>query len=110
MINNVRALYFPYCLQRRKDKLWVILNRNYKPVGTLNDEWSDYDALPANMCIKNVSGAQAKKLSYSGDSDNSHCIYLYNDGCVPTNSQADMDAYLVRVAVLMKLKTSNANG
>ena len=84
----------------------VLLNRNYKPVGAMSDEWVDYNALPGEMCIKSITSAQAKKLSYSGDSDNSLSIYLYNDGCVPTDSKANMDAFLARVAVLMKLKTS----
>lgn len=109
MLNNTRALYFPYCLHQRQDKQWVILNRNYKPVGSMSDEWVDYDTLPAEMCIKSVSKDQAKRLSHSHDADNSFRIHLYNDGCVPTDSKADMDAYLARVAVLMKLKTSGGN-
>lgn len=109
MINNIRAIYLPYCLRQRTDKLWVILNRNYKPVGTMNDDWADYDALPADMCIKNVTEAQASKISYSGQPDNNFSIYLYNDGCVPTDSKTNMDAYLSRVAALMKLKTKRQN-
>ena len=107
--NSIRALYFPYCLRQRKDKRWVILNRNYKPVGALSDDWVDYDALPAEMCIMSITPTQTRKLSYSGEADDSLSIYLYADGCVPTDSKGNMDAYLARIAVLMKLKTGGAN-
>lgn len=30
-------------------------------------------------------------------------IFLYNDGCVPTHSAKDMDAYLKRLVILGKL-------
>ena len=106
---STRHIYFPYCLHQRNDKLWVILNRNYKPLGTMNDDWSDYEALPAEMCIKSISSAQAKKISYSGESDNTFRIYLYDDGCIPTDSKINMEAYLNRLSVLMKLNTKRQN-
>ncbi len=76
MLNNVRALYFPYCLHQREDKRWIILNRNYKPVGALSGDWVDYDAVLSDMCIKSITPTQAAKLSYTGEPDNHLRIYL----------------------------------
>lgn len=105
MITTTRAIHFPYCLQQRKDGAWLILNRNYKPIGLTSSDWVDYDAHPAEACIANITSAQAKKISYCGSPECADTIYLYNDGCVPTDSKKNMDAYLARVAVVMKLKT-----
>ncbi len=108
MLNDILAIHFPYCLRKRNDKLWVILNRNYKPVGSCDEKYIDYNTLPANLCIKNITSARAKRLSYSGESDR-NAIYLYNDDCVPTSSKKAMDAYLARVAVLILLKNHHEN-
>ncbi|MCG5501575.1 hypothetical protein [Ectothiorhodospira lacustris] len=39
-IENVRAVYFPYRIQKQEDGSWVLLNRNYKPVGFNTGEWA----------------------------------------------------------------------
>jgi hypothetical protein len=31
--SDFRAMFFPYCLQKQKDGRYVVLNREYKPVG-----------------------------------------------------------------------------
>jgi hypothetical protein len=105
MNTTTRAIYFPYCLQQRKDSAWIILNRNYKPVGSTTSDWVDYDAHPADTCVESISSVQAMKISYNSSPNNKGTIYLYDDGCVPTKSKKDMDAYLGRIAFLMKLKT-----
>ncbi len=106
MSHLLRTIHFPYCLQQRKDKRWVPVNRNYKPLGQPDLAWSDYDALPVESCIARITPAQAKRLSYDGSSHNRGAIYLYNDGCIPEDGKESMDAYLARLAVLMKLKTA----
>ena len=30
---DFRAVYFPYCIEKQADGTWVVLNRQYKPVG-----------------------------------------------------------------------------
>lgn len=74
----------------------------------LGNDWNDCEDLPADMCIKNITPTQAAKLSFKGECNASFRIYLYNDECVPTFSKKDMDAYLARIAVLMKLKNGGA--
>ena len=90
---------------QRSDNHWVVVNRNYKPIGSGDTDFADYEKVPVKLCIKSISPNQAEKLSYNGDRDNKGRISLYNDGCCPTGSKASMNLYLARLAVLMKLKT-----
>ena len=106
MSHLLRNIHFPYCLQQRADKRWVVLNRNYKPLGNPSDAWVDYDKLPAGSCIARITPTQASKLAYDGSKNNQGSIHLYNDGCIPEDGKDTMTAYLARLAVLMKLKTA----
>lgn len=103
-INSTRAIYLPYCVQQLGDKTWVILNRNYKPLGSGTTDYVEYEDIPIAFRIAKITPAQAKKISYKGDADATEIIYLYDDGCVPTYSKKDMAAYLPRLEALMKLK------
>jgi hypothetical protein len=109
MLDSVCSIYFAYCLHQRSDKVWIILNRNYKPVGTLSDEWVDYDSIPSSLCIQKITRTQAAKLSYDGSPENTGRIYLYDDGCTPTLNKKHMDAYLSRISVLMSLRAGGVN-
>jgi hypothetical protein len=53
--------------------------------------------------LKGIGSATAIKLSYKSDL-NTDRIYLYNDGCVPTESSEHMKNYLERLKILAKLK------
>jgi hypothetical protein len=53
--------------------------------------------------LKGITKAKAAKLSARGDSS-ADAIFLYDDGCVPTQSKANMKAYLARIEMLAKLK------
>lgn len=99
---EARKVFFPYCIQRVADGRYILLNRNYKPLGTFSGEWVEYETHPSVAEI-DIPPAVAKKLSWGG-SDDTDRIYLYADSCVPTDSKAHMDAYLSRLAVLMALK------
>lgn len=101
-MDEVRLWSFPYCIQRLDDGRYILLNRRYKPLGWQGREWVDYGTHPSAAKLR-VTAATARKLSYEG-SPATDVIYLYNDGCVPTRSAANMRAYLERLAVLMKLR------
>jgi len=97
-----RRVFMPYCIQRLKDGRFIVLNRDYKPLGIQTRELVDYDTHPSAAKIK-ITKAVARKLSWD-DKENVDAIFFYNDGCVPTKSAVHMDAYLARLAVLAKLK------
>jgi len=95
----------PYCVQRQEDGSYIVLNRDYKPLGFKTTEHVDYDAYPIKVKLRGLGAATAAKISWNGSSDLS-AIYLYDDGCVPTISAANMTAYLKRVAHLAKLRVA----
>jgi hypothetical protein len=104
-IENVRAVYFPYCIQKQDDDSWVLLNRNYKPVGFNTSDFINYGDHPVSMKLKGIGPATLKKLSYK-EEEPSNMIYLYNDGCVPTSSASAMSAYLAKLEILMSLHSA----
>lgn len=101
-MENFRTAFMPYCLKRRPDGNYVVLNRNYKPVGMVTTDWVKYENHPA-IKGRHITAALAAKLSYKESPDLDH-IYLYNDGCIPTKSAKAMDSYLLRLRLLAKLR------
>lgn len=99
---DFRAVYFPYCIEKQSDGTWVVLNRQYKPVGFNTDDYIQYKDYPVSAKLRGIGPEFCKKLSYTGD-NNGDRIYLYNDGCNPINSKADMAAYLKKLEILAKL-------
>ena len=104
--DKLRHTHFPYCLDRLKDGRYVLLNRNYKPVGFMIDELVTYEDYPIGVHLKGLTPTVAAKIDARGR-DNLDRIYLYNDGCTPDSSPKDMEAYLQRLAIVMNLKISD---
>lgn len=102
-LNDFRAVFFPYCLDKQPDGRYVVLNREYKPIGFKTRENVKYEDYPICVELKGIGSATAAKLSYKGDL-NTDKIYLHNDGCVPTESTEHMKNYLERLKILAKLK------
>ncbi len=100
---NPRAIFLPYCIQNLPDGRYVVLNRNYKPLGFTTDDFVTYENYPIPVKFKDLTSKKAAKLSYKGSSDLDR-IYLYNDGCIPTDSTANMKSYLARLEILAKMK------
>lgn len=98
---EVRRRFLPYCLKRLDDGRYVILNRDYKPLGLPGTDWVTYEEHPSAVRLR-ITEETAASLSYKGNPDKA-AIYLYNDGCIPTRSNQAMEAYLDRLAHLMKL-------
>ncbi len=103
-IENVRAVYFPYCLQKQEDGSWVLLNRNYKPIGFNTAGFIKYEEYPVSMKIKGLGPETLKKLSCKGENP-SEIVYLYDDGCNPSSSDLAMSKYLEKIAILLKLQS-----
>lgn len=101
--DELRHTHFPYCLDRQEDGSYVLLNRNYKPIGFMSDEWVNYDEHPVGVNIKGLTPNIAAGLDARGREELDR-IYLYNDGYIPTDSAESMQAYLARLAKLMALR------
>lgn len=100
---DFRAVYLPYCIDRLEDGRYVVLNRTYKPLGFITHDHIKYEEFPIAAEIKGIGPAVAAKLSWNASS-NLDRIYLYNDGCNPMTSDANMKAYLERLKILAKLR------
>jgi len=101
--DSVRRIYMPYCMQRLGDGRYIVLNRLYKPLGIVSRNWITYEEHPTALQVRGMTPALAQKLSWKG-SDSVECIYLYNDGCVPTDSAENWHAYSERLRLLSSLQ------
>lgn len=99
-----RQLFLIYCLDRLEDGRYVALNRRYKPVGLTCTEWVKYEEFPVSFKFKRaLSERQIAALSFNGDTS-AERVYLYNDGCIPTDSPAHWATYSKRLALLAGYK------
>ena len=105
MLDDVRAAFLPYCLDKQPDGRYALLNREYKPVGFFTRDWINYADYPVLVTLKGLGPKTIERLSYKGSSDPER-IYLYNDESVPTRSEQNMKEYLKRLSILAKLKVS----
>lgn len=94
---DFRSVFLVYCLQRLPDGSYITLNRRYKPLGQVGTVWVEYETSPGRFKFKRaLRASQIAALSYKGDAS-AEKIFLYNDGCVPTASAADWEAYSARL-------------
>lgn len=103
MKDELRQTHFPYCLDQQEDGSYVLLNRNYKPIGFMASAWVTYGDYPVGVKLKGMTAQLAAELDIKGR-DNLQRIYLYNDGSTPTSSEENMQAYLQRLARIMALR------
>ena len=121
-----RSLYrafVPYCLKRLEDKpceadncprryrkshshqRWVVLNRDYKPLGFSAADWISYE--PCAIEFKRpLRDATIAKLSFKGEVSHvapGEHIFLYDGGCAPWRGGKLAKDYFQRLEVLMKL-------
>ncbi|WP_416046711.1 hypothetical protein [Cupriavidus basilensis] len=102
-LRDIRSTFLPYCVERQPDGRYAVLNREYKPVGFWTNAYVTYADYPILVKIKGLTPKRASLISHD-ESSNTDLIFLYDDGCVPTESAAHMNAYLKRLAVLAKLE------
>ena len=105
-LNDFRSVCLPYCLQQQADGTYVVLNREYKPLGFRTKEFVQYAQYPVGLPLKGLTAAKAKKISARGE-ENLNYIYLYNDGCIPTDSKSAWEAYSQRLKLLADLEMTD---
>ena len=103
-MESFRRIFFPYCLQRRDDGLWVVLNRNYKPVGSTTRDYVSYDDIPQTECIERITKEQMAKLSHTGRCGaDQRSIYLYDDSYY-WNIGETLNLYYEKLTLLANMK------
>jgi hypothetical protein len=107
---NTRWTLFPYCLSLQPDGSYVLLNRDYKPIGFQTREWVKYEAYPIQFKFtRKLSPATIRALSVDGKAV-SGSIWLYSDGCIPfAGSKEATEAYMKRLDKLASLATEPAH-
>jgi len=103
---NVIRKFFPYGMDKQEDGTWVFFNRDYKPVGMTGDQWLNYTDYPSRVTLKKLGPATREKLSIHGNghADDNNRIYFYDDGTAPLLSEKDMNAYMRKLEILMRLE------
>ena len=91
----------PYAIMKLSDGRHIVVNRNQEPIGLNTGEFVDYDDYAVRF--KNLTPAKAARISCYGFADPDD-IQLFDDSCSPFNSPNDMNDYLRRYAILMRLK------
>ena len=104
-LGDFRAVFFPYCLQKQEDGRYVVLNRDYNPVGFYTRDWVKYEEHAVLVKFKGLTKAKAAKLSDKGET-NLDKIYLYNDKTNPVRSKANMRSYLAKLEILAGLSVA----
>jgi hypothetical protein len=106
---DFRFTHMPYCIKKLPSGNYIALNKDYKPLG-FPKKWVDYEETGTTFKLPGLTEALAIDISYDGRGfrysplDHTECLWLYNDGCIPTNSKANMDKYLQRLGLLLKLR------
>jgi hypothetical protein len=92
----------PYCLQKQSDGKYLILNREYSPLGfqPLHGRKVDKETISFYM---DITPQVAEELSFNGSQD-LDSIYLYNDASNPINGGKAMEDYTRRLVLLMAIK------
>lgn len=102
---DVRSVHLPYCLQRQADGTYIVLNRDYKPLGFTSKKNVDYDDYPIAVRFKRLTDATLINLSWENrPPDDEGRTWLYADSCIPTRSTKNMREYMNRLERLAKLK------
>ena len=83
------------------------MNREYKPLGHDTREVAKSEDYEKHIKIKSITEKRAEKLAHDGQGYKEGRIYLYSDGCRPTDSKVFMSEYMERLSLLMKLKTED---
>jgi len=83
--------WLPYDVESIGDSKQIILNREYKPVGSMTREWVTYEDYPH---LHTQLAADAMMMfAHRPQSPG----YLFHDGCPPWDSRADAERYLERL-------------
>lgn len=104
-LGDFRAVFLPYCLRKMEDGRYVVLNREYKPVGFCTETFVRYEEHPVLVHLPGLKKKVAAFLSESGEA-NLDEIFLYSDRTNPLRSKANMAAYLAKLEVMAKLKVA----
>jgi len=83
--------WLPYGCQSVAGGARIIVNRGYKPVGQVSNDWAKYEDFQ-HLHVQ-LTPEQCEQFKAPGASAG----YLFNDGCAPWESRSNAAAYLDRL-------------
>ena len=96
---NFLRIFLPYCIEPAGDGTFLVVNRDYKPIGILTDEWVTHEGHPARVRIKDLTPARAVQIGLSAGPP----YYLYEDSTAPDATPANWRRYENILRRLQKL-------
>lgn len=110
-----RHQFLPYLVRRLHAEAphkYVILNRQYKPLGlpsVSHTPYYDYNLFA--VLIPRFVPVTQRAISWDNQTfeEGGGCIYLYNDGCLPDRTPEDWAAYAKRLERLNRLHVAPVN-
>lgn len=90
--------WLPYCLVEKGPNSQILLNRQYKPVGFMDDIWVDYEEFPhlrTQLKEEQLWAMSHPKAASPG--------FFYYDGDSPWQGRAEAEAYLARLKIAQSL-------
>lgn len=87
-----------------EDGSYVVLNREYKPLGFNSQQHFNYEEYPISAKIKGLTSKSIKKLAWNEAITDEGYIFLYNDKLIPTRSKLNMKMYLEKLEILASYK------
>ncbi len=90
-VNWEMRCWLPYAAKQLVENDTILVNRRYKPVGQITDEWAAYEAFP--HLHARLDAERLKAFSAREESEG----FLFNDGCLPWASRQAAAAYLQRL-------------
>ena len=93
--------HFPYCIKCVGKNEYIVLNRDYKPLG-INTWVDDYSVHPSVIKIR-LTKQQAARLSFD-KSDDLECVYLFKSTPELLSDKKEFANYMSRLELLASLK------
>lgn len=105
----IRRKFFPYCIRWRRENSFILLNRDYKPLGCTSSKHVDYETHYSKVKLEYSLKQMADMFSWNGRISDEGNFWLYHDGTVPTDSKRHMRSYLEKLSRLMTLRIDLGN-
>ena len=97
----MRRSHFPYCLKRMDDGSWVVLNRNFKPIGITTTDRVDYTAVPVSFRSKRLTPRVLRMLSHELNPKSLNHVYMYDKNAPPERDPIRLHLYMQKLQILM---------
>lgn len=105
-----RWTFLPYCADKRPDGSWLFLNRAYKPLGGVSDNFYKYEEFKGfhlDPAVTDEDIAKAivdPRLIHRGKDGSIVSVAFYHDGTVPlSGEQKHSNWYFQRIEAFHKL-------